>query len=130
MPRFLRLRRLAGTYRDLFRASRLYRWSALASLALVAGMIAIPVLRLVPELQGTTYIPLHYNIYFGIDQFGPWYRVFTLPALGLALFLLNLVFEGIYFHQEHVLAKFFAVMTVATELILFVSVVFIVLLNI
>lgn len=126
----MRFRRVVVTYRDLFRASRLYFLSALASILLVAGMIAIPLYRLLPVLQGTTYIPLHYNIYFGVDQFGPWYHVFILPGLGATLFLLNLMFEGVYFREEHVLAKFFAVSTVVAEFILFASVVFIVLLNI
>ena len=34
-------------------------------------------------------IPLHYNIYFGIDSFGPWYQLFFLPAIGLAVIAVN-----------------------------------------
>ena len=130
MPRFFRIRRWIAAYRDLFASSKFYRVSALVSAILVIFMVAVPMLRLVPALQGKFYIPLHYNIYIGIDQFGPWYYVFFIPALGSALFLINLVFEGAYFRREHVLAKFFAVTTLMAEAILFVSMVFILLLNI
>lgn len=34
-------------------------------------------------------IVLHYNIYFGPDLIGDWYRAFLAPALGLAIFGLN-----------------------------------------
>ena len=37
-----------------------------------------------PEL-----IPLHYNIYFGIDSFGTWYQIFLMPLLGLVIIVLN-----------------------------------------
>lgn len=130
MPSFFRIRRWIAVYRDLFASSHYYRVSAVISAVLVILMVALPLLRLVPELQGKFYIPLHYNIYIGIDQFGPWYHVFFIPAIGSALFLVNLLFEGIYFRREHVLAKFFATTSLLAEAILFISMVFIILLNI
>jgi len=129
MPRFLRLKHAVQTYRDLFASSRSYRWTTIASLALVACMVVLPLVRLLPTIGGDPFIPLHYNIYFGVDRFGPWYDAFAIPGVGVGLLLLNLVFEGMYFRQEHALAKFFAVATLAAESILFISMVFIVLLN-
>lgn len=32
---------------------------------------------------------LHYNIYFGIDLSGPWWRVCVLPAFGVAAILIH-----------------------------------------
>ncbi len=34
-------------------------------------------------------MPLHYNIYYGIDLVGPWWYLFALPAGGLAILLVN-----------------------------------------
>ncbi len=34
-------------------------------------------------------IPLHYNIYFGIDLFGPWYRLLIMPLFGVCILLVN-----------------------------------------
>ncbi len=129
MPHLLRLKRAIHVYRELFASSRYYRWHTVASLVLVGLMVALPLARLLPTIGGDPFIPLHYNIYFGVDRFGPWYDVFALPIIGAGLLLLNLVFEGMYVAREHVLAKFFATATLVAEAILLVSMVFIVLLN-
>ena len=116
-------------FTDLMRASRLYRWSTIVSVILVLMTFLLPAWRIVPLAQNQPYIPLHYNIYFGIDRFGPWYFIFFPAALGAALLVINLLFELVFFRREHVLSKFFAVATVISEIILLVSVVLIVLLN-
>jgi hypothetical protein len=126
----MRLKRMKDTYRALFASARMYRWTAALSAVLVLLMIALPLVRILPAIDGDPFIPLHYNIYFGVDQFGPWYYVFSIPGIGTALLLINLVFEGVYFRREHVLARFFATATLIAEIVLFVSTVFIVLLNI
>ena len=54
-------------------------------------------------------IPLHYNIYFGIDLLGPWYQIFLLPILGLAIFLFNLFLGIIFFKPERRLISYFLV---------------------
>ncbi|MBU1705572.1 hypothetical protein KKG19_02495, partial [Patescibacteria group bacterium] len=72
----------------------------------------------------------HYNIYFGIDRFGPWYYIFVPAALGGTLLIINLIFQTAFFRRESVLSYFFAVATVFSEIMLFVAMIFIVLLNI
>lgn len=42
---------------------------------------------LVPQQAPSTI--LHYNVFFGPDAFGSWYQLFVLPAIGLAVMLLN-----------------------------------------
>jgi hypothetical protein len=115
---------------ELMNASKLYRYAALLSALLVLLSFLLPAWRIVPLAQSQPYLPLHYNIYFGIDRFGPWYFVFFPALLGLILLLLNLIFQVALFKREHVLSLFFSISTVFTELILFIAVVFIVLLNI
>ncbi|MBU1148861.1 hypothetical protein KKI23_02100 [Patescibacteria group bacterium] len=34
-------------------------------------------------------IPLHYNIYFGIDLIGSWYNIYLMPLSGLIILILN-----------------------------------------
>ncbi|OGY47663.1 MAG: hypothetical protein A2840_00050 [Candidatus Buchananbacteria bacterium RIFCSPHIGHO2_01_FULL_47_11b] len=36
-------------------------------------------------------IPLHYNIYFGIDLVGPWYEIFKLSGFGTAVVFINTI---------------------------------------
>ena len=115
--------------KELFRTSPLYRRTAIASGVLLVFMIALPLWRILPLASEKPFIPLHYNVYMGVDAFGPWYDVFLLPILGLVLLLVNVAFQALFFQQEHVLSLFFATVTVATEAILFVAMVLIVLLN-
>ena len=53
-------------------------------------------------------VVLHYNIYFGIDLIGGWYRVFNLAYVGLAIFLFNLLIGGFVYLREKVLTIFLA----------------------
>lgn len=116
--------------KDLFRTSPLYRRTAVASGALLCLMLALPLWRILPLAGEKPFIPLHYNVYMGVDAFGPWYGIFVLPSLGAALFLVNLAFQAVFYRREHVLSVFFAVATLVTEAILLVAMVLIVLLNV
>lgn len=54
---------------------------------------------------GDQPIPLHYNIYFGIDSFGPWYAYYYLPAAGAALLLANSAIGLVLLRNEKLLAR-------------------------
>lgn len=75
------------------------------------------------------HIALHYNIYFGIDAFGPWPELFYLPALGLVFFLLNFALGGPSFGKEKNLAYFLVGVATFNQLILFISAYFIIFIN-
>ena len=121
--RFLKL------IKNLLRSSALYRRTAVASGILLVLTIALPVWRILPMAGQKPFIPLHYNVYVGVDAFGPWYDIFVLPVLGAALLVVNLIFQAVFFERERVLSAFFAVATLVTELVLLVAMVLIVLLN-
>jgi len=114
---------------DLFLSSPVYRRTAIVSAIFVLATTLLPIWRIVPLAEASPFIPLHYNIYLGIDRFGPWYSIFLLPALGATLLVVNVIFEAVFFRREHVLSKFFAYATVFSETVLFVAMVLIVLLN-
>ena len=107
----------------------MYRRTAVASGILLVLTIALPVWRILPMAGQKPFIPLHYNVYVGVDAFGPWYDIFVLPVLGAALLVVNLIFQAVFFERERVLSAFFAVATLVTELVLLVAMVLIVLLN-
>jgi hypothetical protein len=124
-----RARKLSLAMRDLFKNSSFYRWITLVSFLLVLGTLALPIWLLIPNLGDEVFIPLHYNIYFGIDRFGPWNYIFILPAIGFLLLIVNVIFESIFVRREHVLSVFFAITTIIVETILFGSMMLIVLMN-
>lgn len=126
----LPLKRLFKEVFYLIIHSRLFQITFLLSVLFLVGTWALPLWRLVPIGQEQVYIPLHYNIYFGTDRFGPWYQVFFLPGLGTVLLIVNTLFQAVFFKREKMLSRFFAIGTLFAEAILFLSMIFIVLLNI
>lgn len=122
-------RHVRTTSSELIKTSKLYRVTAIVSLALVVVMIALPLWKIRPAAGEDAFIPLHYNIYFGIDRFGPWYQVFVLPAIGFTLLVINSIFQAVFYHHERILSYFFAATTILAELALAASMIFIVLLN-
>ena len=103
-------------------------------------MVALPLLKLLPIVRGNPFIPLHYNIYLGIDRFGLWYEVFILPVIGIVILVLNLSLAASFSEGEHrvfrlgksepVLSRLLLWLTPVIELVLFFGVVFTLLLNV
>ena len=116
-------------FRHLLKHSKLFRRTTVVSGALLLLTVALPIWKIIPIGADNPFIPLHYNVYMGIDEFGPWQSVFVLPAIGLVLLLVNVVLQGTLHRHEKVLSTFFAVATVASEAVLLVSMTLIVLLN-
>lgn len=75
-------------------------------------------------------IPLHYNIYFGLDLIGPWQQAFIIPAVGLAIFLLNFVLAWWLHQHEKALGHLLMGMTSVLQIFLLIGGVMLVLINI
>jgi hypothetical protein len=75
-------------------------------------------------------IPLHYNIYFGIDKYGPWYHSFILPLSGLIIWLMNVLIAFLIYSKKSLIAYFFTAASLLAQLILFIAAILIVLINI
>lgn len=104
-------------------------WCFALSLLFLLLDAALPVWRILPLASSRPYIPLHYNIYLGVDRLGPWWQIFLIPALALGLFLFHLVLQTIAFRKEKLLATMVAVAAVLIEFILLAAMALIVLLN-
>ncbi len=115
--------------RDMMRLPRFFV-SAFFSVFLLALTAALPLWRIVPLGSVRPFIPLHYNIYLGVDRLGPWQQIFILPILGFSLFLFNLFLQTFVFPQEKLLAFLISIATTILELIFFVAMILIVLMNI
>ena len=80
------------------------------------------------SVSGT--IPLHYNLYFGVDVFGQWYHVFALPLFGLCIIIFNNLLGYVMYEHEKLLSYFLVYIQTITHLILVAASIFIILLNI
>lgn len=118
------------SFKRMFRKSAIIRNTTALSVLFLLGTILLPVWRILPLIEETPYIALHYNIYLGVDRFGPLYQIFFLPGLGLLFLLLNLFIEARAYRQQKTLSLFFAAATPLLECILFIAMVLIVLINV
>jgi len=76
-----------------------------------------------------TNIPLHYNVFFGIDQYGKWYKIFLIPLAGLVIFLINSVTSFIIYSKKNILSYFLTFITLISQIILALAGTLIILIN-
>lgn len=100
------------------------------SVGFVAVSVALLLWRLFPEIYGKQVIPLHYNIHYGVDWTGAWWQIFVYPATGAALCLVNTGVALFLVKREPMLARVVLVSTVLLTGFLFLSTIFVVLMNI
>ena len=81
-------------------------------------------------LTETGNIPLHYNLYFGVDVFGKWHSVFAIPGLALAIIIFNNAIAYLVYNKERILSYFLVYVQTIIALITFAAAIFVVLLNI
>jgi hypothetical protein len=113
----------------MLKTRALHLWTLVLSVIFLIGTVALPLWRIVPLSEQEPFIPLHYNIYFGVDRFGPWYGIFWIPALGVLLFFLNLGFQTLHVRHEKHLAVIFAITNVFLQFGLLAAMFLIVLAN-
>lgn len=72
----------------------------------ISWMLGLALLswRILPLMYGRGSVPLHYNIYVGIDAFGPWWMLFEVPIAALAIALGNALIAGVFLKKRPMLA--------------------------
>ncbi len=88
--------------------------------------------KLYPFSYLTEYgqIFLHYNVYFGVDNIGFWYKAFIIPALGLFIIFLNNILAYIFYLQEKIISYVLIIGQALLQIILLAAAIFVILLNI
>lgn len=73
---------------------------------------------------------LHYNIIFGVDLVGEWWRLYLKPLVGIAVLLLNYTFSNMFYSTDKFLARLLSVWVLFFHLFLAVGISLLVRLNI
>lgn len=68
------------------------------------------------------FVPLHYNIYFGINYVGEWYRVFVIPFLGIFIGCVNIIIARLLHRKNKVASYILATSIMLVQAILLYSV--------
>ncbi len=100
------------------------------SLVFVVLSFVLPLWRLFPDLYGKEIIPLHYNIHFGVDWTGAWWRIFVYPVSGVILSAFNTLLALFLVKREPMLARVVLISTMILTAFLLCSTVFVVLMNV
>jgi len=73
---------------------------------------------------------LHYNILFGVDLVGPWWKVLYLPITGIIILLVNGTLGWLLFGRDKFIAQFLNAVTVLCQIFLFITAALLVFLNV
>lgn len=76
------------------------------------------------------FIPLHYNIYLGVDSFGPWQQIFIMPGFGLFVLLINTILALSLFNRKKIISYFLTISSAAVQLFVLIATVLVILINI
>ncbi len=106
------------------------RISLITSLLLLGVSILMIWWFLFPEILDQNVVPLHYNIYSGVDYVGVWWKIFTIPAFLLAAIIVNGILAKISVKKDPILPVLFHIVSMLIAFFLFIANIFVVLLNI
>ncbi len=114
--------------RDML-SRRFFRLAFGACALLFVGGLVIILAALFPAITVSPVVSLHYNIHFGVDAVGAWWRLFVPSFVALVLTLCNAAYAARMWQREHVIAYAFGVTAVLVNVFVLLHIVFIVLLN-
>lgn len=66
-------------------------------------------------------IYLHYNIYFGVDLIGEWYRIFILPAVGILIGVVHFFIARVVHRKNIIISYIILWLAIGLQLILLLS---------
>lgn len=85
--------------------------------------------RLFLLVKNLPSVPLHYNVYFGIDWIGSPITMFLLPLFGFLTILANLILSYIVYIKEKLWSYFLTSGTILIETFILLVSIFVVLIN-
>jgi hypothetical protein len=79
--------------------------------------------------QSADPVFLHYNIIFGIDLIGEWWKLWFIPAFGTALFLINLIISYLSYGRDKIISRLVGITTVCLEIFILIGLLLIIGIN-
>ncbi len=93
----------------------------------VFNIIYFVLIFFVTKGRGNDIVPLHYNIYFGIDSFGSPYKFFLFPQVSFVIFLINSFLCYYYYKYSRILSYFLLATSIFASLFMILSYILIIL---
>jgi len=73
---------------------------------------------------------LHYNVYFGVDNIGVWYKAFIIPVLGLFVIIFNNILGYTFYLKDRLISYVLVISQAVMQVALLAAAIFVILLNI
>ena len=80
--------------------------------------------------RGSEQTFLHYTVFFGIDDVGPWHRVFFAPLGGIAVLFVNAVLGWMLYKRETFMAHVLVAMAALVQALVLVNATLVIALNV
>lgn len=87
------------------------RWMTIITALFSVGMSAFFLWKLIPAGMRASVLTLHYNVYLGIDEVGPWRWIFIVPSMMFGVLMVNTVFAFGSFRNHPTAARAATVLT-------------------
>lgn len=123
---------LAHFWESSYKLDRVVQLTFIVSVVLNLLVWILLYVKISPYAYLTEFgtIPLHYNLYFGIDVFGKWYAVFAMPIVGALIIVVNNILAYLLYQREPLASRVFVYAQAVLSLIIFAASIFVVLLNV
>ncbi|MBP9869493.1 hypothetical protein KBC59_02975 [Patescibacteria group bacterium] len=108
---------------------RFVRGTSISSAAIVVAMSTFLLVRLIPEGLRTGVLSLHYTIYLGIDDVGPWPWILLVPGGMLTLLIADAVAVYGLFRKDALAARALAGLALVTSIVWAVTSFFLIAVN-
>lgn len=107
--------------KNFFLKDKIIIANLIASLFFIIGLIFLLLFKIGFKFNSSSQLFLHYNIYFGIDWIGNWYKIYIYPFAGLLIFVINFLL-AIYFYENDKIASYLlAGSATFCQIIIFIS---------
>jgi hypothetical protein len=73
---------------------------------------------------GVETLPLHYNIFYGVDAVGRGYELYTVPAIGLFILIINAIFAQVIRKRDPFAATAILAAALVAEILVLVAIFF------
>lgn len=91
------------------------RWISMPFVMAVAFLI-FTIWHTALKVQPTSEpVFLHYNIIFGVDLIGEWWKLWFIPLSGLVIFVLNYGLSYFLYNKDKFLSRFLSIITALLE---------------
>ncbi|MDP2684023.1 MAG: hypothetical protein Q8P20_03110 [bacterium] len=85
------------------------------------------VLRIRPQNES---VFLHYNILFGVDYIGEWWRIYIIAFTGLVIFVINFLLGWLLFNKDKFVSILMNIVNVVSQVFLLIATAILVFLNV